>query len=142
MEAVTAGFRSRKGRQWQRRCLADCILTKKSSGGCPIWSDITTLMTRVVSEPFYGVSIIVEGMMQGMGNTMMPFVCSIAGMWGVRIVGTFICTQLLGMGLVSAWACMIAHNLLLFLLFAGYYISGKWNPMNRKNAVQSVKTAD
>ena len=36
------------------------------------------------------------------------------------------------MGLVSAWACMIAHNLLLFLLFAVYYISGKWNPMNRK----------
>lgn len=103
---------------------------------------VTVLRMVAVSEPFYGVSIIVEGMMQGMGNTMMPFVCSIAGMWGVRIVGTFICTQLLGMGLVSAWACMIAHNLLLFLLFAGYYISGKWNPMNRKNAVQSVKTAD
>lgn len=103
---------------------------------------VTVLRMVAVSEPFYGVSIIVEGMMQGMGNTMMPFVCSIAGMWGVRIVGTFICTQLLGMGLVSAWACMIAHNLLLFLLFAGYYLSGKWNPMNRKNAVQSVKTAD
>lgn len=103
---------------------------------------VTVLRMVAVSEPFYGVSIIVEGMMQGMGNAMMPFVCSIAGMWGVRIVGTFICTQLLGMGLVSAWACMIAHNLLLFLLFAGYYISGKWNPMNRKNAVQSVKTAD
>ena len=93
---------------------------------------VTVLRMVAVSEPFYGVSIIVEGMMQGMGNTMMPFVCSIAGMWGVRIVGTFICTQLLGMGLVSAWACMIAHNLLLFLLFAGYYLSGKWNPMNRK----------
>ena len=103
---------------------------------------VTVLRMVAVSEPFYGVSIILEGMMQGMGNTMMPFVCSIAGMWGVRIVGTFICTQLLGMGLVSAWACMIAHNLLLFLLFAGYYISGKWNPMNRKNAVQTVKTAD
>ena len=103
---------------------------------------VTVLRMVAVSEPFYGVSIIVEGMMQGMGNTMMPFVCSIAGMWGVRIVGTFICTQLLGMGLVSAWACMIAHNLLLFLLFAGYYLSGKWNPMNRKNAVQTVKTAD
>ena len=77
---------------------------------------VTVLRMVAVSEPFYGVSIIVEGMMQGMGNTMMPFVCSIAGMWGVRIVGTFICTQLLGMGLVSAWACMIAHNLLLFLL--------------------------
>ena len=100
---------------------------------------VTVLRMVAVSEPFYGVSIIVEGMMQGMGNTMMPFVCSIAGMWGVRIVGTFICTQLLGMGLVSAWACMIAHNLLLFLLFAGYYLSGKWNPMNRKNAAQTGK---
>ena len=100
---------------------------------------VTVLRMVAVSEPFYGVSIIVEGMMQGMGNTLMPFVCNIAGMWGVRIVGTFICTQLLGMGLVSAWTCMIAHNLLLFVLFAGYYISGKWNPMNRKSAVQTGK---
>ena len=100
---------------------------------------VTVLRMVAVSEPFYGVSIIVEGMMQGMGNTLMPFVCNIAGMWGVRIVGTFICTQLLGMGLVSAWTCMIAHNLLLFVLFAGYYISGKWNPMNRKNAAQTGK---
>lgn len=85
-----------------------------------------------VSEPFYGVSIVIEGMMQGMGNTLLPFVFSISGMWGIRIVGTFICTQLLGMGLVSAWACMIAHNLLLFAMFLYCYLSGRWNPMNRK----------
>ena len=77
----------------------------------------TVLRMVAISEPFYGVSIIVEGMMQGMGNTLRPFVYNLTGMWGVRIVGTFICTQLLGMGLVSAWACMIAHNLLLFVLF-------------------------
>lgn len=86
-----------------------------------------------VSEPFYGVSIIIEGMMQGMGNTMLPFVFSISGMWGIRIIGTFICTQLMGMGLISAWACMIAHNLLLFMLFMICYLSGCWNPMNRKD---------
>lgn len=85
-----------------------------------------------VSEPFYGVSIVIEGMMQGMGNTLMPFVFSISGMWGIRIVGTFLCTQLLGMGLVSAWGCMIAHNLLLFAMFLYCYLSGRWNPMNRK----------
>lgn len=83
-----------------------------------------------VSEPFYGVSIIIEGMMQGMGNTLLPFVFSITGMWGIRIVGTFVCTQMLGMGLVSAWACMIAHNLTLFCMFLICYRSGKWNPMN------------
>lgn len=91
------------------------------------------LQMVAVSEPFYGVSIIIEGMMQGMGNTLMPFVFSITGMWGIRIVGTFICTQLLDMGLVSAWACMIAHNLMLFILFMICYMSGKWNPMNRVN---------
>ncbi len=90
----------------------------------------TVLRMVAVSEPFYGFSIIVEGMMQGVGRTRQPFVYNIAGMWLVRIVGTFICTQMLGMGLVAAWACMIAHNLLLFLLFLISYLRGSWNPMN------------
>ena len=85
-----------------------------------------------LSEPFYGVAIIIEGMMQGMGNTMLPFVFSITGMWGIRIIGTFLCTQVFGMGLISAWACMIAHNMLLFMAFLICYKTGKWNPMNKK----------
>ena len=90
-----------------------------------------------VSEPFYGVSIIIEGMMQGMGNTVLPFIFGIIGMWGVRIVGTFICTQLLEMGLVSAWACMIAHNMALFAAFLICYASGYWNPMQRRTGTFS-----
>lgn len=90
----------------------------------------TVLRMVAVSEPVYGVSIVLEGMMQGVGSTMMPFVFNIIGMWGIRILGTFLCTQILGHGLVSAWACMIAHNLLLFCLFLVYYLSGRWNPMN------------
>ncbi len=86
-----------------------------------------------LSEPFYGVSIIIEGMLQGAGKTMTPFVYNIIGMWGVRIVGTFICTQLFDLSLVSAWACMIAHNLLLFTLFVIHYLRGKWNPLERQS---------
>ena len=92
----------------------------------------TVLRMVAVSEPFYGFSIIVEGMIQGMGKTVMPFICNIIGMWGIRIVGTFICTQLLSYGLVSAWACMILHNMALFFMFLVYYISGKWNPLHKK----------
>ena len=93
-----------------------------------------TAVLRMValSEPFYGVSIIVEGMMQGVGKTKSPFVFNIIGMWGVRIVGTFICTQLLGYGLISAWACMIAHNMLLFCLFLITYLTGRWNPLEER----------
>jgi len=85
-----------------------------------------------VSEPFFGVSIVLEGMMQGVGSTVVPFVSSIAGMWGVRILGTFLCTQLGDMGLISAWACMITHNLFLCLMLLLYYLRGKWNPLSRR----------
>lgn len=90
----------------------------------------TVLRMVAVSEPFYGFSIIIEGMMQGVGKTKAPFVYNIAGMWGVRIVGTFICTQMLSFGLVSAWACMISHNLLLFVLFLICYVRETWNPLH------------
>lgn len=96
----------------------------------------TVLRMVAVSEPFYGVSIIIEGMMQGMGNTLLPFLFGISGMWGIRIVGSFICTQILGLGLVSAWACMIAHNLTVFALFLLCYLTGKWNPMDPRNKIK------
>ncbi len=93
----------------------------------------TVLRMVALSEPFYGVSIIVEGMMMGVGQTKRPFVYNIIGMWGVRIVGTFLCTQVLGFGLVSAWACMISHNLLLFVLYLITYIRGSWNPLKNQH---------
>ena len=92
----------------------------------------TVLRMVALSEPFYGVSIIIEGMMHGMGKTVMPFVTNIVGMWAIRIVGTFICTQILSLGLIGAWACMILHNLMLFVMFLIYYLTGKYNPMNKK----------
>ena len=94
---------------------------------------LATVVLRMValSEPFYGVSIITEGMMQGVGNTKVPFAFNVLGMWGIRILGTFVCVVLLDMTLVSAWGCMIAHNLALFLMFAVYYKKGKWSPLHK-----------
>ena len=81
----------------------------------------TVLRMVAVSEPVYGVSIVVEGMLQGAGETRAPFVFNVVGMWGVRILGTFLFTRFLGGGLISAWGCMIAHNILLCALFVLYY---------------------
>ena len=93
---------------------------------------ITVLRMVALSEPFYGFSIIMEGMMLGVGNTRKPFVYNILGMWGVRIVGTLLCIRIFDLGLVAAWACMIAHNLMLFALYLWNYWSGRWNPLERK----------
>ena len=94
----------------------------------------TVLRMVALSEPFYGFSIIIEGMMQGVGKTKEPFVFNIIGMWMIRIVGTFICTQMLGFGLVAAWGCMIAHNMFLFCMFLICYVKGIWNPLKSKRA--------
>ena len=80
----------------------------------------TVLRMVAVSEPFYGVSIVTEGMLQGAGLTFRPFLFNLIGMWGVRIVGTAVCLRL-GFGLVAAWCCMIAHNMLLLILLRIYY---------------------
>ena len=86
-----------------------------------------------VSEPFYGVSIVTEGMLQGAGKTVLPFVFNIICMWGVRIAGTFVCTRFFSLGLIGAWGCMIADNMLLLVLFRIYYRSDKWNPIKKED---------
>lgn len=90
----------------------------------------TVLRMVAVSEPIYGVAVIIEGIMLGVGETITPFKFNILGMWGIRIFGTFLCTQLLHMTLVSAWGCMIGHNMMLFVMFLLYYRTDKWNPLH------------
>lgn len=104
--------------------------------------DLGTKVLRMVAvtEPFYGFSIIVEGLLMGVGKTRIPFMFNIVGMWGVRIVGTFICTQLLDMTLVAAWGCMIGHNMLLFVLYLICYTTGAWNPL--KNMAVTANECD
>ena len=90
----------------------------------------TVLRMVAVSEPFYGVSIIMEGLMMGVGKTKVPFLYNITGMWCIRILGAIICIRFLEMGLVFAWACIIAHNMLLFCFYLATFVRGSWNPLN------------
>ena len=92
---------------------------------------LSVYVLRMVAlfEPIYGYTIIVEGLMLGVGRTKIPFIYNIIGMWGVRIVGTYICTHILGYGLISAWACMLGYIILMFVLFMITYVRGKWNPL-------------
>lgn len=85
-----------------------------------------------LSEPVYGVAVILEGVFQGVGDTKSAFVFNIIGMWGVRILGSYIMLNAFGGGLTAAWGCMIAHNILLGSLLFIRFIRGRWNPLNRE----------
>jgi len=89
----------------------------------------TVLRMVAVTEPLYGIAVVLEGIFMGVGDTMYAFACNIAGMWGVRVLGTALLVRVLGYGLTAAWGAMIAHNILLFILFVIHYRGGKWNPL-------------
>ncbi len=97
-------------------------------------AEVISLGTKVlrmvaVTEPLYGIAVVLEGIFMGVGDTMYAFVCNIVSMWGVRVLGTFILVRVFGLGLTAAWGAMIAHNILLCILFALRYRSQRWNPL-------------
>lgn len=81
------------------------------------------------SEPFFGLMIVLEGIAYGMGSTKNVFWCETISMWGIRILSTYICVHMFGLGLTAVWICMIADNVckaLLLLFFS------KWKyPLER-----------
>lgn len=64
-----------------------------------------------LSEPFFGLMIVLEGIAFGMGKTKSVFACESGSMWAVRILGTFICVKIMGLDLTAVWICMIADNI-------------------------------
>ena len=76
-------------------------------------------MLRLValSEPFYGLMIVTEGIFYGLGRTKYAFAVETFSMWCIRILLSGICVKLLGSGLREVWYCMIADNIFKAVLF-------------------------
>lgn len=70
------------------------------------------------NEPFFGIYVVAEGIYYGLGRTSYPLFVEFFGMWCVRILSTYICIHVLGLGLNAVWCCMIADNVLKALLLA------------------------
>lgn len=70
-------------------------------------------MLRLVafSEPFFGLMIVMEGIFYGLGRTRYAFFVEAFSMWGIRIAFTFLCVQVMHLGLRQVWYCMIADNI-------------------------------
>lgn len=77
-------------------------------------------MLRLValSEPFFGLMVVLEGIFYGLGRTRYAFAVEAAGMWCVRILMTFLCVRLWHLDLRAVWYCMIADNVCKAFLFA------------------------
>lgn len=83
-----------------------------------------------VSEPFFAVVIIMEGIFNGVGDTKVPFFFSLFTMWGIRIPSTAILVLVFHQSLSAVWLCMIADNMVRFICVIVRYKRGRW----RQNA--------
>ena len=92
-----------------------------------------------LSEPIYGIAIIIEGIFNGVGDTLHTFIFNALGMWGIRILGAYIFVIRLGGGLTQAWLCMIAHNAALGIMLILRYRYGKWNPLGTERGFAASK---
>ena len=86
--------------------------------------DLGAQMLKLVafSEPFFGLMVVMQGIMNGMGQTRYPFWVEAFSMWGVRILFTFLTVHVWHLGLREVWYCMIADNVCKALLLSALFV--------------------
>ena len=80
-----------------------------------------------VSEPIFAIFIVMEGLFNGLGDTIVPFIYSSACIWFVRVLWTYIFVCRLGYGLSAAWLCMVADNVVRCVLLVLRYYRKRWH---------------
>lgn len=86
----------------------------------------SVLRIVALSEPVYGLLIILEGVFNGMGDTRMPMIYAAFTMWGIRVLGTALCLSVFGFGLRAAWVMMVLDNVVRAVLLLWRYLGRTW----------------
>ncbi len=91
-------------------------------------AQIGSRMLKLVafSEPFFGLMVVMEGIFYGLGRTRYTFFVETFSMWGVRILMTYVCVRIWGLGLQEVWYCMIADNVCKAILLTLPVLSKKY----------------
>lgn len=63
-----------------------------------------------VNEPIFGISVVMEGIFDGIGDTRRTFIISALSLWTVRVAGTWWAVHVSGAGVYGAWVCMVLEN--------------------------------
>ncbi len=77
------------------------------------------LRIEAFAQPFFAMQMVASGALRGGGDTKMPFIYSMLGMWCVRVGLALVLIKLFNFGLIGAWVAMVANitfsGLLIFI---------------------------
>lgn len=90
--------------------------------------EVGTRVLRIVSvsEPIYGILVILEGVFNGMGDTKAPFIFSLFTMWGIRITGSWLMINVFNQSIEAVWIMMVFDNVARCFLLATRFLKGSW----------------
>ena len=107
-------------------CFPNWIMSLFTPDLSVIQQGATVLRIVSLSEPFFALQLILEGVFHGVGDTKASFLYALFSMWGIRIFFTFLCTQFLSLGLTAVWCCMVADIIARTGMMFFRYRTGRW----------------
>lgn len=84
------------------------------------------LMICAIPQPLLALYIIFSSAMRGAGDTRVPAILSFSILISVRLIGGYILVLPLGYGLKGVWYAMMSDIAIRGIIFAGYYLTGRW----------------
>lgn len=79
-----------------------------------------------IAQPFLAISMVFSGALRGAGDTRYVMINTLIGVWGIRLLGTYILIDLFHMGLMGAWIGMVLDLFVRGTLNLRRFRGGKW----------------
>jgi Na+-driven multidrug efflux pump len=85
-----------------------------------------SLRLVAIAQPFLAAVMVFGGGLRGAGATKWVLYSTIIGIWGVRLLGTYILIDIFDLGLAGAWIAMVVDLVVRGILNMQRFRSGQW----------------
>lgn len=97
---------------------------------------VIALKIDAFNQPGLAISLILAGVLQGMGDTKTPLYSTAFGMWITRILGVILLGSIMGLGIAGVWLA-IGLDLYVRSLFLTYHFKRNLKILNSNNELSS-----
>lgn len=87
-----------------------------------------TKVLRIIAffQPFLCITLVITSALQGAGDTKFPMYSTFIGIWGIRVIGTYLLGIVWGLGLVGVWISYAFDIFVRSILLMIRFLKGRW----------------
>lgn len=87
-----------------------------------------TKVLRIIAlfQPFLSITLVITSALQGAGDTKFPMYSTFIGIWGIRVIGTYVLGIVLELGLVGVWLSYAFDIFIRSILLMVRFLKGRW----------------